>query len=393
RMPLPGKHEVESVLKPFTNRRPFDILGNDPSFFGTVTQIMADPTIRTYNLRSLKYAASRISRMFDRIDFDIDPELVKRIVFGTIAFVFKKKKDDGIAWTDDARSPTELGTGRYPLHRFCYEYIRNYELDLEKLREANSVYLGNIRFRKENVGTETYLNTIYNCWENTVESIRDSLTNIRDDLRGGGDIPVADKVRLYRMLIELGSNTIEKDLTDECRTLIEEGLKGSDYDPELFVFSNTEFTKPGSEEEWTGFVTRFKEMSWSEYAMPSGFLYTPDTVRALEESFASDRFKDTGFAKMLDMDRFISMLKVCEPRQWNTVRSMFEGIYGEGADLKGFGCDLSALQILRERLHALEECDCSDRISYIHAKGLEKSLSQYIDKIGNGNTTSRDCPM
>lgn len=84
-------------------------------------------TLNNYNLRSFQFACQKTSDIFQKIGVASD-KYIQAIFFSVLVFTMQIKNGNFPDWEGTDYLSTKLGTGKFPLYRFCYDYIRWQEL-------------------------------------------------------------------------------------------------------------------------------------------------------------------------------------------------------------------------------------------------------------------------
>jgi hypothetical protein len=143
---------------------------------------------------------------------------------GNVAFALRLKDNDDIIWNDKT-NPNDLGTSKYPLHEFCYEYIKYQELDISKIKYHQEAFLERQEFEKKQRGANSALNILYDFHLQSTIILNCAVEMIRDELIEGKAIPLIIYGKLANYLIAVRLLLDKSSIIDECKALMIENLK------------------------------------------------------------------------------------------------------------------------------------------------------------------------
>ena len=169
-----------------------------PTIVREIIDIMGK--LKEYNLRSLIFACQKTVDIFANYTDTLDIEFFKYVLLGNVAFALRLKDNDDIIWSDKT-NPNDLGTSKYPLHEFCYEYIKYQELDVSKIKDHQEAFLERQEFEKRQRETRTALSILYDFHTQNGEILALAVEAIRDELKEGTTIPTSEYGKLANYLI------------------------------------------------------------------------------------------------------------------------------------------------------------------------------------------------
>ena len=156
--------------------------------------------LKEYNLRSLIFACQKTVDIFANYGDTLNIEFFKYVLLGNVAFALRLKDNDDIIWNDKT-NPNDLGTSKYPLHEFCYEYIKYQELDISKIKYHQEAFLERQEFEKKQRGANSALNILYNFHVQSTIILNCTVEMIRDELQEGKAIPLVIYGKLANYLV------------------------------------------------------------------------------------------------------------------------------------------------------------------------------------------------
>lgn len=220
---------IESILRMFSDCN-LNLCLDDkdkcgkPSVIREIIDIMGK--LKEYNLRSLIFACQKTVDIFANYTDTLDIEFFKYVLLGNIAFALRLKDNDDIIWSDKT-NPNDLGTSKYPLHEFCYEYIKYQELDVSKIKDHQEAFLDRQEFEKRQRETRTALSILYDFHTQNGEILALAVEAIRDELKEGTTIPTSEYGKLANYLIAVRVVLEQPNIIDECKSIMLENLQKS----------------------------------------------------------------------------------------------------------------------------------------------------------------------
>ena len=181
-------------------------------------------TLKEYNLRSLIFGCQKTVDIFANYSDTLNIEFFKYVLLGNVAFALRLKDNDDIIWNDKT-NPNDLGTSKYPLHEFCYEYIKYQELDISKIKYHQEAFLERQEFEKKQRGANSALNILYDFHLQSTIILNCAVEMIRDELKEGKAIPLVIYGKLANYLIAVRLLLDKSSIIDECKALMIENLK------------------------------------------------------------------------------------------------------------------------------------------------------------------------
>lgn len=130
--------------------RKYDLssLGNEGDFVKTLKTLNNEKDICCFNLRSFSRACQKMLSISEKLnDFqaennDTFTEFIKASFFGLVAFYLRLSKDSSLSYSPSfGISSSELGTSRYPLYKYIYDYCIYQVFDVSSFKQAFSLFL------------------------------------------------------------------------------------------------------------------------------------------------------------------------------------------------------------------------------------------------------------
>ena len=180
--------------------------------------------LKEYNLRSLIFGCQKTVDIFANYTDTLNIEFFKYVLLGNIAFALRLKDNDDIIWNDKT-NPNDLGTNKYPLHEFCYEYIKYQELDVSKIKDHQMAFLERQEFEIKQRGANSALNILYDFHLQSTSILNCAVEMLRDELQEGKAIPLVIYGKLANYLIAVRVLLDKPSIIDECKVFMIDNLK------------------------------------------------------------------------------------------------------------------------------------------------------------------------
>ena len=214
--------------------------------------------LKEYNLRSLIFACQKTVDIFANYSDTLNIEFFKYVLLGNIAFALRLKDNDDLLWTDKT-NPNDLGTSKYPLHEFCYDYIKYQKLDISKIRHHQEAFLERQEFEKKQRETKTALSILYEFHTQNGTILKCAVEAIRDELKIGDTIPLTEYGKLANYLIAVRDLIDNPTLVDDCKSIMLENLQNLAKDENkilerLKIHDSFSFWEEGQTKEYNDFM-------------------------------------------------------------------------------------------------------------------------------------------
>ena len=133
----PIKDAINSIMSNFIFKLEKNADNND--LIDEVEIIMDQE--KCHNLRSFIFACQKTEDILEKFNSNIIYEFQKSIFLSNVAFCLKRKNDDSIKWEGLDYLSSNLGTSKYPLYKFSYDYIICQFLDLYEMNKQYELFL------------------------------------------------------------------------------------------------------------------------------------------------------------------------------------------------------------------------------------------------------------
>ncbi len=302
---------------------------------------------KCYNLRTFIFACQKASDIFNVIQKD-DMSFNKTIFYSIIAFSMMITNGYIPPWDGTELVSPNLGVSKYPLYRFCYNYIRWQNIDTDEIETTLEAHKRMVLFDKHGSNNDSDLNIIYAYYEHTEQEVQEALNRIEKRLSNSDDIPFYDYRKLAFYLISCHT-VLGYDYTS-CKAKMIKNITGKslDIDSEMLFIPISEFNDDSEKELYHNFIDELKEALYKDTVEP--FSYKPEDLNEFCDQLLRYKDNNHAFISKFDMDKLVNMLFMCSSAQLQTFREKMFSAYRH-ADINEYSDnDISAMKMLKERI-------------------------------------------
>lgn len=351
-----------------------------------IRSVMAD--VGVYNLRSLIFACQKTVDIFLNYKNSLDIVYFKHVLLGNLAFSLRLKSNDDLKWGEKT-NPNSLGTSKYPLYKFCYDYIKYQELDVSEIKSNQETFIERKEYEKKQQETNTALSILYDFPNQKSVILGCAVEMVRDELKDGTVIPVIQYGKLANYLIAVRSLLDTPDIIDECKTIMLENLKKVTH-RDGRVLDRLRFHDSFSfwdDIQVTEYNTFIQEMSSVFQSNAFSYIKEDDPLAYLQKiaELMCDREsyvrQSKSFMDKIDIDKILIGLEKATATQVSDFRRGFLSAYGIANIYDFLPNDKDALVTLQAGVQRLLDSN----------KGADKIVRlQYLWLIGNIETAIKN---
>lgn len=330
------------------------------------------------NLRSFIFACQKTVDIYERIigAGPYSEDFLKSIFYGILFFSLRLHAGTKTEWDGMQYFSSELGNSKYPLFRFCYDYITAQRMDFSTLTQSVEAFDHFRLYDPSKTDSDQDLQVLNGYYLHYEQEILTAVKNITSRLSNPDDISFYDYGRLAVALIVVKYN-LGIDIEDAKKLLIN-NLRGRCHDlnaDHIFWYSIDENGEARDE-----FLELRKEMIAAlneNGAVIPGFDYLPEQSKLLFDYTRNNTgfiFEMHGFAKYLDVTRFVTMLINCSPEQMDTLRRAFSSLYSPGNIREFLPDELPAIELLISNIEAKQEYFKNDGVRLLQYKWIIDKL-------------------
>lgn len=176
------------------------------------------------NLRTFIFATQKTVDIFNEMEENYDEDFLKCIYFGIVSFSAKIKGGEFPEWQGTEYISTLLGTNWNPLFKFCYDYIRWQNIEVDKISKARDAYEKMKLYDEKADQRDEDLQKLYSYYARTENEVKEVLKNIENRLNNPKDIGFYSYGKLAANLISV-NHAIEFDYT-KCKERMINNIRG-----------------------------------------------------------------------------------------------------------------------------------------------------------------------
>ena len=345
---------------------------------------------KCYNLRTFCFACQKSNDILSKLNGDYSNDFKKCIFYSIILYSAKLKsgriKNDSLdtVWDSNQKYSDVLGSQKYPLFYFCYQYVQNHVLLTENIDLSFAVYK-NMQNFNPNVGIDNKdFQVICSCYDYSEKQVLQSINKIITQLEENS-LPISIYGRLAYYLVQLRFIVeIEFDYEKAKKYLID-NIKGhgDDLIDEIFYF-DIERGNTKAYDKYKEIKSLMLESASYKKDNYFNFDYQPESIKELSKYIFEKRgnLLTGGFvAKYLENDKLIEMLYKCSSRDITELRKIYYHIYNSSNIGEYLSGDLSTIIDLKEKLQSIIDDEKFDKIQRLQIKYFIDNLEEIAQKL------------
>lgn len=338
--------------------------------------------MKNYNLRSFIYACQKTVDIYQKLEGNYSSDFLTCIFYGIIYYSMRIKAGERANWDGTENFSLELGSEKYPLFRFCYDYINTQKLNGTKIPVAEKALESLRLYDRKKTQSDQDMNIVCNYHLYSEQELKTAVESIQDRLADPTDISFYDYGVLAVYLL-VSSYHFGFDVS-RAKTCLVSNLRGrgTEIDAEsLFRITIMREDEP-LQKEYNMLRQEMTAALRGEYMIP-GFSYLPEQAYMLKEQFENNRdYYETGkLAATLDIPRLIDMFFACAPAQMNDIRYAFVRTYGSSNIGDFLSADKDAILQLRDGIVAGLDAQNLDGVQKLQCKWFCENLTEIINKL------------
>lgn len=337
-----------------------------------------------HNLRSFIFACQKATDIFESMYGEYDDDFIQCIFFGIVFFSLRLKAGIEPKWTGTENYSLELGHDKFPLFRFCFDYITRQKLDTTKIQIAEEAFLKMRLYDEHKTLGDPDLQVLFNYHINYEADVNAAVQSITKRLNTPEDISFYDYGAIAAYLVVV-KHCLGCEIEAAKKSLIK-NLQGRGNELQIdALFRTIPYNEDATVQE--EFDILRKEMAHAlnggKLCVP-GFIYHPNQAKMFYDYAAENhgRFRLRGrFAKDLDAKKLVNMFAQATPEQKNDVRAAFLAVYPSDNIKRYMDDDAQAIE---EILHGIEIDQGRlniDRVEMLQYKWFIKNLNDILRKL------------
>lgn len=365
---------IENRERELTERVIIDVLG----------EVLSSNRSIGLNLRSIIFALEKTKEIIDRIDFEIKDEFFEELVLGNIAFCLKWKNDNTINWNDG--NANSLACEKHGLLKCSYDFIVNQEFNVQGFIKAQKQYFDNKDIFQKNEKLKTVLGILYDYYEQTEKDVKKSITELITLVKGGS-VPSSEYGKIANYLLSVKYSVRNFDEIEECLNFL---LDTADYDDDelseyITYHSGIQLESAEANNELREFKSKLLERK-----KHTNFLETfnyekeqlQDWLNYIHKEYDSF-IEKRGFAKFINVDRFIDLLKKLSAKEISDVRRAFHRVYSFSNLWEYFRDDLETLKNLESKILEMQTYSEFDKVQKLQIKWFYLNVKEFVEVISH----------
>ena len=358
---------IESILKKFADRNISNCLADRDTrgisiIIKEISNMMMD--IKIYNLRSLIFACQKTVDIFGQYTGALNSEFFKHVFLGNVAFSLKLKSNDDLTWSTNT-SPNTLGTSKYPLYKFCYNYIKHQELDVAVISAEQEAFLEKKEFERRQIGANTALSILYDFTMQKSVAVELAVEMVCDELRDGIAIPLTQYGKLANYLIAVKSVLEKPEIVEQCKMYMIENLKKATQKDDgvldrLRFHDSFELWDESQISEYNEFTIKmcamFRQNIFSHLSNEDPLKYFDRLTALMLDDDRSVR-RSRSFMDQVEVDKILMALEKATAEQISAFRRGLQSVYGITNIRDYLPNDRDAIVKLKDGIQKLLECN------------------------------------
>lgn len=352
----------------------------DDSRAKDIFQIMGNR--KNYNLRSFIYACQKTVDIYQTLEGTYSEDFLTCIFYGIIHFSMRIKAGMKMVWSGSDVFSLELGSEKYPLFRFCYDYMQHHVVKRDNIPVAEKTLEKLRLYDKSKTADDPDLITIWNYYCVSEAKLRSSVESVQRRLADPSDIsfydygPLAVHLLYIKHYYGIDISVAKSFLVDNLSG------RGDEIDTSL-LFRITLHSKDTSlQNEYNTLRDAMEKALEGDKFLPN-FNYTPDETTAFRKQFESskDHFETGKLAALLDIPRMVEMFLTCTPGQMDEIRHAFGSAYRSVNIGQFLSADKDALIQLRNGIKVGIDTHQLDCVQKLQCDWFADNLQEIIDKL------------
>jgi hypothetical protein len=343
-------------------------------------------TLNNYNLRSFQFACQKTSDIFQKIGVASD-KYIQAIFFSVLVFTMQIKNGNFPDWEGTDYLSTKLGTGKFPLYRFCYDYIRWQEFDAAKVQKAFDAHRKYDLYNKDdNSVNDMDLSVLFTYYVHPEKKVLDALHNIENRLNNPEEIRIYSYCKLAYYLV-VCQTILEFDYS-ACKEKMTLNLQkyGKNIDPDILFLNDFDYESESARQQFKDFLQDLQKAINIAFCAKSDFSYHPDDLEPLRRNIIQNKAEMVAghiFISKFDLEKVVTMLFQCSPLQLQHWRDILFAVYRNALKSDFLDADRLYMSELVEKIESVlsEKEKHMDRIVLLQIRYLISNLKGFVENL------------
>lgn len=359
-----------------------------PLIVDEIENVMSE--VKCYNLRALLYSCQKTLDMFLKLQINCEIPYFRFVLCSNTAFALKLSQNSNLEWTDNLKSPNELGSYHFPLYRCCYDYIKRQFFDCEQFKRDESAYIKQKTFAVRQKDLQNALDILYIFYERTETEVSAAVKKIYKYLKEEENyFPLGQYSKLANYLIAARQCVNDEKIIDCCKEEILNKLYGTVINNEvihdLTYHDGIELWTDKQKDEYSAFKQEMLNAAKAESIVVLERVSSPDDVKKLANSISNNFERYVGgrdFAGRLDIDGILKTLPSCSTSIISSLRGAFIELYRSVNINEFLAADKPALTLLKEGIaKMIADGNIDDKVKTLQLEWFIGNLEDIIARL------------
>lgn len=376
---------LENILKQFEFNELSHLKNKEASEFIFYELIKENKTFNLFNLRSIIFGIQKTVDILNFMNCNTDIEFIKSLLISNIIFSIKKKNNENLYW-DKEHQGAQLGTAKFPLFKFAYNYIINQIEDKEEASKALADFCSHNEFLNKKTELNNALEPLFSFYIETEENVKKAIDYLENALVDKNLIPAREYGRIGNYLIAVKRVIGYEDKISKCLDIMINNISDESAETveRLEFYSGIQLETKEDVEELKQFESKMKNQVESKKKNFLNFDYSLEKLNDFID--AIHKQKDTyvskkSFAKNLDTEKMILLIRKCSSNDIYKIDGMFYSVYSFSNLNDYFKADLETLNELSKGLKTIENDKSFDAIKRRRIRYFIEHLESIISSI------------
>ena len=343
--------------------------------------------LNSKNLRSVIFACQKTSDLFESIAMtgNYSEDFYRTVFYGIVSFSLRLHAGAKLKWTGLDDYSQELGLDHFPLFRFCFDYIVDQNIDLDRVPIAAKSLEQFRLYDKSKTSNDpdiVALNRFYLLPERTVVQ---AVARVTSRLANPADFSFNDYARIALALISIKHAIGINIETAKDRLVTNLRGRGSQLSAHELFWYVSDRGSPEQQQEFLELRDRMISALVVDESIAPGFNYEPEQAKLFHDHIVQNAAIFTerrAFANYLDIPRLANMFVHCSASQMDDIRGAFLAVYRPSNIGEFLSEDAEAISSLLHELETAEQTDGLDKIQQFQCGMFRDNLIGFLNKLG-----------
>ena len=339
------------------------------------------------NLRSVIFACQKTADIFETIQKtgSYSEDFLKTVFYGIVSFSLRLHAGAKPKWTGVEDYSQELGINHFPLFRFCFDYITEQHIDLDKVPIAAKSLEQFRLYDKSKTSNDPDIIALNQFYLLPEHNVIETVNRVISRLANPADFSFNDYTRIALALICI-KHAIGIDIeTAKDRLVANLRGRGSQLSAHELFWYVSDRDSPEQQQEFLELRDQMISALAVDESIAPGFNYEPEQAKLFHDHIVQNTAFFTErrtFANHLDIPRLANMFVHCSASQMNDIRNAFLAVYRPSNIGEFLSEDAEAISSLLHELETAEQTDGLDKIQRFQCGMFRDNLIDFLNKLG-----------